>query len=110
MRFAPQVAYAARCARSRRTEQNTNEADREVYNFWCKPTTCKCQELHARGHQPGRRMHVPGTKSSYEKSEEIQEGSPKNHFVVGNFVGNCRLRRAERRENIPRVFSEVSEI
>ena len=55
-------------------------------------------------------MHVPGTKSSYEKSEEIQEGSPKNHFVVGNFVGNCRLRRAERRENIPRVFSEVSEI
>ena len=42
----------------------------------------------------------------YEDSEEIQEGSPTNNIVVGN----CRLRRAERWENIPRVFSEVGEI
>ena len=43
-----------------RIEQNANEADREVHEFRFK-LTCTCQELHARGYQPGRRMHVPGT-------------------------------------------------
>ena len=28
--------------------------------------TCKRQELHARGNQPGRRMHVAGTKKAKE--------------------------------------------
>ena len=38
--------------------------------------------------------------------KEIQEGSPTNNIIVGNH----RLRRAERWENIPRVSSKVGEI
>ena len=45
-----------------RMEQNANEADRDVHDLRCKPTTCKCQELHAPGEQPGRRMHVRNTQ------------------------------------------------
>ena len=41
-----------------------------------------------------------------KKSKEFQEGSPTDNIIVGNF----RLRRAERWENIPRVSSEVAEI
>ena len=45
-RFAPRAASAARCARSQgRIEQNSNKADRDVHDFRCKLTTCKCQEL-----------------------------------------------------------------
>ena len=39
-------------------EQNANEADSEVRDFRCKLTTCKCQELHARGDQRERRMYM----------------------------------------------------
>ena len=46
----PRAATAARYARSQgRIEQNANEADREVHDFWCKLMTCTCQELHAPG-------------------------------------------------------------
>ena len=45
-------------ARSRgRTEQNANEADREVHVFGCNLTTFKCQELRAQGKQTRRCMH-----------------------------------------------------
>ena len=39
----------------------------EVHDFRCRLTTCKCQELHARGYRPVRRMHVlvPGKKYVY---------------------------------------------
>ena len=43
---------------------------------------------------------------SIQQSTEIQEGSPTINILVGNY----RLRRAERWENIPRVSSEVGEI
>ena len=52
-RFAPRASSAARYARSQgRIARNANEADREVHGSRCKLTTCKCQELHARGYQP----------------------------------------------------------
>ena len=41
-----------------------------------------------------------------KESKEIQERSPTANIIVGNY----RLRRAERWENIPRVSSEVGEI
>ena len=47
-------------------------------------------------------MHV--SKYIYEENKEIQEGSPTNNIIVGNY----RLRRAERWENVSRVSSEVS--
>ena len=43
---------AARYRRSQEgipVEQNANEADREVHDFRCILTTCKCQELHGPG-------------------------------------------------------------
>ena len=58
-RFARRSASAARYARSQEiVEQNAYEADRDVHDFRCKLTTCKRQELHAPGQQPGRRMHI----------------------------------------------------
>ena len=45
-----------------RIEQTANEAVREIHDFRCKLTSCKCQELHAPGKQPGRRMHVRNRK------------------------------------------------
>ena len=45
-------------------------------------------------------------KQASKESEEIQEGSSTNSIIVGN----CRLRRAERWEIIPRVSSDVGEI
>ena len=54
-------------------------------------------------------MYVPGTKNIpgiCKESKYIQEGSPTNNILVGNF----RLRRAERWENMPRVSSKVDEI
>ena len=107
-RFAPRAASAAHYARSQAIEQNVNEADREVHEFRCKLTTCKCQELNARGYQPGRRImyrHVPGTKCTYEESKEIQEGSPTNNFLVGNYG----LSRAERWEDMPSMSSEAGD-
>ena len=53
-------------------EQNVNEADREVHDFRCKLTTCKCQELHAPRKQPGRRMHVRNTYT-YSKDGEKEQ-------------------------------------
>ena len=99
-RFAPRAASAA--------HYDANEADREVHEFRRKLTTCKCQELHARGYQPGRRImyrHVPGTKCTYEESKEIQEGSPTNNFLVGNYG----LSRAERWEDMPSMSSEAGD-
>ena len=64
--------YDVQDARSHgRIKLHVNEAAGEVHNFRCKLTTCKCQELHAPGKQPGRRMHasykyVPGTKQKEE--------------------------------------------
>ena len=44
------------------------------------------------------------TKS--KESKELREGSPRNHFLVGNYG----LRRAERWEDTPSMSSEVGEI
>ena len=41
-----------------------------------------------------------------EESKEIQEGSPTNNILVGNYS----LRRTERWENTRRVSSEVGDI
>ena len=49
---------------------------------------------------------TPHACTWYEESKEIQEGSPTYDIIVGNY----RLRRAERCENMPRVPSEVDEI
>ena len=40
------------------------------------------------------------------KQKKKREGSPKNNVLVGNY----RVRRAERSENIPRVSYEVGEM
>ena len=78
-RFAPRAASAAHYARSQAIEQNANEADREVHEFRCKLMTCKFQNLHARGYQPGRRImypHVPGAKCTYTKRAKISGRFP----------------------------------
>ena len=54
------------CCRTKQCEWSVQRS-----RIRCKLTTCKCQELHAPGKQPGRRMHasykyVPGTKQKEE--------------------------------------------
>ena len=39
-------------------EQNANEADKEVHDFRCQPTTCKTPRAPCPRKQPGRRMHI----------------------------------------------------
>ena len=50
--------------------------------------------------------HVPGAKCTEEESKEIQESSPTNDFLVGNYG----LSRAEKWEDMPSMSSEVHDI
>ena len=50
-------------------EQNANGADREVHDFRCKLATCKGQDLHAPGKQPGSRMHVRNIIYTVDRTE-----------------------------------------
>ena len=52
-RFTPRADSAAGHVRSK-----CDESDSEVHEFRCKLTTCKCEEPHAPGYQPGRRIIV----------------------------------------------------
>lgn len=53
------VGGSARYARSLAlTRKNGTEQEQMVQHFRCKQATCKFQELHAPGKQPGTRMHV----------------------------------------------------
>ena len=51
-------------------------------------------------------MHVQFLRTYSKQRTESQKGSQQVIFLVGNY----RLRRAERWENIPRVSSEIEEI
>ena len=57
--------------RKNRNETRINGADREVHDFGCKLTTFKCQELHAPGKQPARRMHARNTPKEDGEKEQL---------------------------------------
>ena len=83
-----QGTSASRYARSQRTEPNANEAEREVHDFRCKLTTCGCQELHARGYQPGRLMHVQaGTKYIGTKKAKKLRNVPQQIMLSSAITG-----------------------
>ena len=52
-------------------------------------------------------MHLSGTKYMYTKKAKTFRKVPQQSNIL---VGNYRLRRGERWENIPRVSSKVGEI
>ena len=57
---------------TRKNRTNCDEADREAYEFRCKLTTCKCQELHVPGYQPGRRMQYLARKVYAKKAKKFR--------------------------------------
>ena len=70
------------------------------YAVLCSRYYCRLDtQRHARTHNEKKEKK---NREESKESKEIQEGSPTNNILVGN----CRLRRAESWENMPRVSSE----
>ena len=80
-----------------------------VYAFRCKLNDLEvCQELHARGYQPGRRMHPLILGTEYMRRAKKFSGS----FSIKQMFSSANYKpvRAEAWENMPRIPSEAGEI
>ena len=88
-------------------KQTFRGASRKVLQYARSPVSYTHLRAHETRHDLVCRLLLEKKKRPESKEiKEIQEGSPTNNIIVGNH----RLRRAERWENIPRVSSEVGEI
>ena len=82
-------------------QSNVNEADVGYRSpIMCKLTTCKCQELHAPGKQPGRRAVRICTKEKEEccivlRLERNKGTSFAHHQLLVVVPGSCLFAQAD---------------
>ena len=102
-RFAPRAASAGgfyTLSQGRAlSKMRANEAGREVHDFRCKLTTCKCQELHAPGKQSWPRACTQYVERAERKSSAVfftEIGTKKGKSFAHHTAALCCCLRSVR--------------
>ena len=81
------------------SKMRANEAGREVHDFRCKLTTCKCQELHAPGKQSWPRACTQYVERAERKSSAVfftEIGTKKGKSFAHHTAALCCCLRSVR--------------